>query len=110
LPVPETIEVKIVGPYSGRRISGVSDDMDEVRISRSYGFETHSIIIRGIPAKRDNSTGRLYVSAWVAKQVQEKVAEVSAAIDGLPAAASAVLPAIHPTFSVDAAAFLTDAA
>jgi hypothetical protein len=110
LPVPQTVEVKRIGPYHGPRISGASDDMDEVRLSRSYEFETFSIIISGIPAKRDNRTGRLYVSAWVAKRVQDKVAEVSAAIEGLPADASAVLPVIHPKFSVDAADFLTDAA
>jgi hypothetical protein len=110
LPVPQTIEVKRVGPYRGPRISGASEDVDEVRISRSYGYETYSIIIGGIPAKRDNVTGRLYVSAWIAKQVQDKVVEIHAAVEGLPTEASAVLPAIHPNFSVDAAEFLTEAA
>jgi hypothetical protein len=84
--------------------------MDEVRISRAYGFGAYSIIVSEIPAKRDNVTGSLYVSAWIAKRVQDKVAEISAAVDGLPPSVRGILPAVHPEFSVDATEFLPDAA
>ena len=110
MPVPETVDIQVVGPYRGPRISGASGDMDAVSLSRSYLFDGYAVCINDIPAKRDNRTGRLYVSAAIAKRVHAKVREIEAAMERIGADTPGVSASIRPTFSVSALEFLPDAA
>lgn len=108
--IPKTVDIQVVGPYRGPRISGASGDMDEVRLTRSYMFDTYTVRINCIPAKRDKRTGRIYVSAAVAKRVQAKVREIEAAMERVRTDAHGVLPSLRPMFTVNAAELLPDAA
>jgi hypothetical protein len=110
MPSPQTVGIQVIGPYCGPHISGASDDMDMIWLARSYLFDGYAVRINRIPAKRDNRTGRIYVSAMVAKRVQAKVREIEVAMERIQADAHGVLPPMRPTFSVNAAEFLPDAA
>lgn len=110
VPIPETVAIQVVGPYRGPRISGASDDMDEVRFARSYMFDAYEIRINCIPAKRDKRTGRIYVSASVAKRVQAKVREIEAAMERIRTDTQGAPLPTRPTFSISASEFLPDAA
>ena len=74
--VPETTVSSVIGPYAGRRISGASEDIAEVRLDRRYQFEGFEITVRGIPARRDNPTGALYISARDMKCLNRMVNEL----------------------------------
>lgn len=108
--IPKTVDIQVIGPYRGPHISGASDDLDEVRLARSYAFATYEVRINCIPAKRDNTTGRIYVSAAVAKRVQAKVREIEAAMERIRTDAQGVLPPVRPLFTVNASELLPDAA
>ncbi len=110
MPIPRTIDIQTVGVYQGLRISGTSDAVDDVLISRYYAFAAFGLVIQHIPAKRDTTSGRIFVSAHIAKRVKAKVQEYDAVVKGLSTAASRALSTIHPDFSVDASDFLRDAA
>ncbi len=110
VPIPETADIQVVGPYRGPRISGASNAVDEMSFSRSYMFDGYGVCINDIPAKRDNSTGRLYISAAVAKRVHAKVREIEAAMERIRADIQGMLPPIRPMFFVSASEFFSDAA
>lgn len=107
---PETIEIRVVGPYDGPRISGTSERIDAVTIDRLYHLGADSVRVTHIPAKRDNVTGRLYVAASVAKQVQRKVREIGEAVERARREAGDLPIHSRLTFSISAAEFLSDAA
>ena len=77
---PETTITSVIGPYEGRRISGSSKDITHVQIARRYQFEGFEVTIRGIPARRDNVTGALYISARDMKRLNRMVDEIVDAI------------------------------
>lgn len=110
MPVPKTVDVCVIGPYRGPRISGTSADVVEVRLSRFYTFDTYGLRIDRIPAKRDNHTGRIYVSAPIAKRVQAKVREIEEAMDRIRIDAHEILSSLRPNFSLNATEFLSNAA
>ena len=110
MPIPETVDIQVIGPYHGPRIAGASNDLDVIWLARSYLFEDYGVRINDIPAKRDKTTGRIYVSAAVAKRVHAKVREIEAAMERIRADTPGVLSSIRPTFSVSASEFLPDAA
>lgn len=108
--IPTTVDIQVVGPYRGPHISGASDNLDEVRFSRLYQFETFGLRITHIPAKRDDATGRMYVSAPIAKRVHAKVREIEEIMKRVRTDAGGALSIIRPNFSVNASEFLSDAA
>jgi len=110
MPVPETVDVQIVGPYHGPHTSGASDDVVEVCLSRFYTFDDFGVRINCIPAKRDNATGRIYVSAPIAKRVHATVREVEETMERIRTDKSNALLSMRPNFSLNAAEFLSDAA
>lgn len=107
---PETIDIRVIGPYHGPRISGTSESVDAVSIVRLYHFDGYRVRVTHIPAKRDNATGRLYVTAFVAKQVQRKVHEISESIDCARRETGNAASLAHFNFSISAAEFLPNAA
>ncbi len=110
MPIPQTVAIQIVGPYIGTHISGTSDDVDAVWLSRLYRFDDYGVRITDIPAKRDNSTGRLYVSAAIAKRIHAKVREIEAAMERIRADIKGAPFPIRPNFSISASEFLPNAA
>ncbi len=106
----QTVDIQVIGPYRGPRIAGASDDLDMVWLARSYVFAGYGVRINRIPAKRDKTTGRIYVAAAVAKRVQAKVREIEAAMERIRADTQGASLSIRPNFSVSASEFLPDAA
>lgn len=107
---PETTEIRLIGPYDGPRISGTSESVDAVIIVRLYHMGAYSVRVTHIPAKRDNATGRLYVTASVAKQIQRKVREIGDAIARAQEIVGDVAIQTHLDFSISAREFLSDTA
>lgn len=110
MPIPETVDIQVIGPYHGPRIAGASNDLEAVWLARFYSFEDYGVRINRIPAKRDKTTRRIYVSAAVTKRVQAKVREIEAVMERIRAGTHGVPLSIRPTFSVSASEFLPDAA
>lgn len=77
---PETTITRVIGPYTGKRIAGTSDDVADVRLTRCYRFEGFEITVQGIPARKDNLTNALYLSARDMKRLTQVVDELAAAV------------------------------
>ncbi|MGI8690704.1 MAG: hypothetical protein ACR2M3_19165 [Thermomicrobiales bacterium] len=78
--MPETTITRVIGPHMGRRIAGTSEDVADVRLARRYRFEGFEITVQGIPARRDNATGALYLSARDMKRLIQMVDELADAV------------------------------
>lgn len=74
---PETTVTHTIGPYTGRRIAGASADIADVRLARHYRFEGFEVIVQNIPARRDNATDALYISAQDMKRLARMVDELA---------------------------------
>ncbi|MCA1668608.1 MAG: hypothetical protein LC793_14670 [Thermomicrobia bacterium] len=78
--MPETMAIRVIGPHTGRRIAGTSEDVADVYLARRYRFEGFEITVQGIPARRDNATGALYLSARDMKHLTQMVDELADAV------------------------------
>jgi len=53
-----------MGPYTGQRIAGTSDDVVEAVLTKEYAFADRiTIRIIDIPARLDRVTGKTYISS-----------------------------------------------
>jgi hypothetical protein len=102
---------QIVGPYTGRRISGASDEVIEVLLAITYAFDGFSISAVDVPARFDQTRGRYYLSGPVALRLNNKVNEIIEEVrrkqQAEPDDARRDIPL---TFGLKAPDFLTDAA
>lgn len=101
-----TTVTKVVGSYTGQRISGTSNDVIEVIITTVYNFEGFSISVAEIPASLDQETGRYYLSGRVALPVNDKV---NKAIKEVESKRQTGQGEVSLLISLDASAFLADA-
>jgi hypothetical protein len=102
---------RIVGPYTGRRISGTSDDVIEVILAITYSFDGFSISAVDVPARFDQIRGRYYLSGPVALRLNNKVNEIIEAVRQQRQAEPEIIQRDTPlTFELKAPDFLTDAA
>lgn len=102
---------KIVGPYTGMRISGTSDDVNEVILTITYAFDGFSISAVDVPACFDQIRGRYYLSGPVALRLNDKVNEIIEEVRRKQQAEPEMLRRDTPlVFELKAPDFLTDAA
>jgi hypothetical protein len=102
---------RIVGPYTGRRISGTSDDVIEVILAITYAFDGFSISAVDVPARFDQIRGRYYLSGPVALRLNNKVNEIIEEVRRKQQAEPNLAQRDTPlTFELKAPDFLTDAA
>lgn len=76
----ETVEKQIVGPYTGKQISGASRNLAEAIITVEYRFDECTIRVEGIPACIDRETDREYLHGPDALRLNELVNEMVAAV------------------------------
>lgn len=62
-------------------IAGASDDVDLVRIKRTYRFQGATLTIEGLPALRDNQSGEIYMPGSVAVALSDLVRQVQIAAE-----------------------------
>lgn len=72
---PKTKVAEIFGPYTGQRISGTSGNVVEVRLTRVYEFDGLVVEIRDVPARMDQETEAIYLSARDMKRLDRMLKE-----------------------------------
>jgi len=64
-----------------RRIAGASENVSRVTITQDFAFDTFTITVEGVPAYRDNETGKQYVPGPVAVVISDMVMTMSQVIE-----------------------------
>ena len=107
----ETITERIIGPYTGKRISGTSNDVVEAVITIEYRFEGFTVRVADVPARLDRVSGREYLAGPVALRINTKVNEIVETMQHKrQAGPEASCQDIPLTFHLSAPDFLSDAA
>lgn len=73
----ETIERKIIGPYTGKHIAGTSNDVYDALVTIEYRFDGFVIRLSDIPARWDAERKRQYISGSVGFKITETLEDVS---------------------------------
>ncbi len=77
----ETIEQEIVGPYTGKRIAGTSNDVVQVVATIAYRFEGFTITFSGVPARWDRVQNRQFLARSVALDFNNKMNELATLLE-----------------------------
>lgn len=68
------------------RIAGVSGDVTRVQITQEFAFDDFTIFVEGVPAYRDDATGKQYVPGPVAVAISDAVMHLAEAVQQARAA------------------------
>ena len=74
----ETIDRKIVGPYTGKHIAGTSEHVFDAVATIDYRFEGVVITVADVPVHWDAERQRQYISGTFGIAVNRKVKELAA--------------------------------
>jgi len=74
----ETIDRKIVGPYTGKHIAGTSERVFDAIATIQYRFDGFSITVSSVPVHWDEVQQRQYLSGKVGIEMNRRVKELAA--------------------------------
>lgn len=73
----ETVDRIVLGPYTGRRYGGMSDDVVLARLTVAYRFAGFDILVKDVPAKWDRHTGAEYITGRIGRDIYERVERIA---------------------------------
>jgi hypothetical protein len=85
----ETIDRKILGPYTGKHIAGTSEHVFDSIATIDYRFDGFVITVADVPVHWDEERQRQYISGTFGIEMNRKVKELAAMLQRRRAAIAA---------------------